>query len=284
MKEPTPTAEQITRASKSNLALAFIALSKQRRHDISVFYAFCRIVDDIADDPGVSLADRRSGLDQWRRAIVVGGAGDPPLGAAVRDLIARYRLPAEHFLEIIAGVEMDLDGASYATWEELRVYCHRVASVVGLVSIEIFGCRDPRCREYALNLGLALQLTNILRDVGEDFANGGRIYLPREDMARFGYTPEDLAAACHDDRFRALMKFEADRAFGFYAAARASLPKAERRTLVSAEIMQRIYRSILERMQADDYRVFQKRYRLTRIQKIAAVLQVMISSRLGFSS
>jgi phytoene synthase len=268
VKAPAPTAEQITKASKSNLALAFIALSKQRRRDISVFYAFCRIVDDIADEPDTPIASRRAGLDQWKRAVGGSVDDDPPLASEVREIIARYEIPHEHFLEIIAGVEMDLDGASYETWEELRVYCHRVASVVGLVSIEIFGCRDPRCREYALNLGLALQLTNILRDVGQDFANGGRIYLPREDLARFGYTPEDLAAARHDERFRALMDFEAERALRYYALARSNLPHAERGTLVAAEIMQRIYRGILSRMQADNYRVFEKRYRLSRLEKI----------------
>ena len=140
------------------------------------------MIDDIADDPGASVAERQAALDLWKQALAQPVAGESALAPPVRALIAKYRLPVAHFLEIIAGVEMDLAGASYATWDDLRLYCHRVASVVGLVSIEIFGCRDPGARRYAEQLGLALQLTNILRDVGQDFANGGRIYLPREDL------------------------------------------------------------------------------------------------------
>ena len=281
MSSPSPTPEEITRASRSNLALAFIALPKERRRDISVFYAFCRVVDDLADDPGLSSEARQSALDQWKRAIVAAIDPDPPLAPAVRDLIARYRLPPEHFLEIIAGMEMDLAGANYGTWEELRVYCHRVASVVGLVSIEIFGCRDPQCRKYAEELGLALQLTNILRDVGQDFANGGRVYLPREDLARFGYTVEDLAAGRCDQRFRELMDFEAQRARELYASAVANRPPGERRTLVAAEIMRSVYSRILDRMETDGFRVFGKRYRLNRWEKLGSIVKTLIASRLA---
>ena len=204
-------ARAITRASKSNLALAFVSLPRARRDDITVFYAWCRVIDDIADDPGETVAHRRAALDTWKQALSQPVAGESALAAPVRALMAKYRLSDEHFLEIIAGVEMDLDGVSYATWADLRLYCYRVASAVGLVSIEIFGYRDAGCKTYAVELGLALQLTNILRDVGQDFANGGRIYLPREDLARFGYTAEDLAARRHNDAFLALMRFEAER-------------------------------------------------------------------------
>jgi phytoene synthase len=280
VKEAAHSPEEITRASKSNLALAFVALPPERRRDISVFYAFCRVIDDIADDPGETIATREAALNSWRQALDAPFEGEPPLASAVRDLITKYQLPHEHFREIIAGVEMDLRGASYGTWEELQLYCHRVASVVGLVSIEIFGCRDPQCREYALNLGLALQLTNIIRDVGQDFANGGRIYLPREDLARFGYSEEDLAAGVQDERFRSLMQFEGKRARHLYAAAVASRPAAERRTLVAAEIMRTVYSRLLAKMERDSFQVLAKRYRLSRLQKIAIVLQVLISSRL----
>lgn len=279
MSPPPPDAQEITRASNSNLALAFISLPRECRDDITVFYAWCRVVDDIADDPDVPRADRIAALDVWKRALREPTPDEPSLAPPVRALIAKYSLPAEHFHEIIAGVEMDLDGASYATWEDLRLYCYRVASAVGLVSIEIFGCREPASREYAIELGLALQLTNILRDVGEDWRNGGRIYLPREDLARFGYTADDLAAGRHNDAFLALMNFETERARAFYARAISLLPLADRRALVAAEIMRTIYSRLLDRMERDSFHVFTQRYRLSRIEKLAAIAGTIMRSK-----
>jgi phytoene synthase len=279
MSAPTTEAQAITKASKSNLALAFVSLPRERREDITVFYAWCRIIDNIADDPGETVEQRRASLDQWRQAVQSPVEGESTLAAPVRALITKYRIPVTHFHEIIAGVEMDLGGASYETWEDLRLYCHRVASVVGLVSIEIFGCRDPQAQEYAEQLGLALQLTNILRDVGEDFANGGRIYLPREDLARFHYTAEDLAASRHNEAFLALMRFETARARGFYAAAKKALPAGDRRALVAAEIMHGIYRRLLDRMERDGYRVFGRRYSLGRLRKLSVITRALLKAR-----
>jgi phytoene synthase len=279
LSAPTAEARAITRASKSNLALAFVSLPRERREDITVFYAWCRVIDDIADDPGQDVAQRRAALDLWKQAVRAPVPGESTLAPPVRALVAKYHLPPAHFDEIIAGVEMDLTGTAYETWEDLRVYCHRVASVVGLVSIEVFGCRDPRAREYAEQLGLALQLTNILRDVGEDFANGGRIYLPREDLARFHYTAEELAARRHNEAFLALMRFEAERARGFYAAAAQALPPADRRALVAAEIMHAIYRRLLDRMAGDGFHVFGQRYRLGRLRKLGLITQAVLRAR-----
>jgi phytoene synthase len=205
--------------------------------------------------------------------------GATPLAAPVRDLIARYRLSLVDLFDIISGVEMDLAATTYATWDDLRLYCHRVASAVGLISIAIFGCREAASRDYALSLGLALQLTNILRDVGEDWRNGGRIYLPREDLARFCYTPDDLAASHHNDAFLALMRFEAARARAFYAEAIAARPAADRRALVAAEIMRRVYTAILDRMERDGFRVFDRRYRLNRLEKLAIVAAETIRAK-----
>jgi phytoene synthase len=179
----------------------------------------------------------------------------------------------DHFLEIIAGMEMDLDGASYATWEQLELYCHRVASVVGLVSLGIFGAKDPGAREYALKLGLAFQLTNILRDVGQDFANEGRIYLPQEDMMRFGVTREDLASGRRNEAFLALMDFESVRADEFYRAAVASRPASDRKALVAAEIMRAVYSRLLEKMRLDRWQVFDRRYSLGKLTKLWLVLR-----------
>lgn len=279
MNQPSADAHAITRASKSNLALAFISLPRERRDDITVFYAWCRVIDDIADDPGVSIAQRQAALDLWKQALKQPVAGESALAAPVRALMAKYRLPIADFLEIIAGVEMDLAGASYATWEDLRLYCHRVASVVGLVSIEIFGCREPAARQYATELGLALQLTNILRDVGQDYANGGRIYLPREDLDRFGYSARDLAAGRRNEAFLALMRFEADRARAFFRSAVEARPAADRRALTAAETMRTVYLCLLGKMERGGFRVFTKRYALSRVEKMALVAGAILRTR-----
>jgi phytoene synthase len=274
-------AQAITQASKSNLALAFAALPRDRREDITVFYAWCRLIDDIADDPGPTVEQRTATLDIWKRALAAPVDGESPLARPVRALMAKYRLGPEHFLEIIAGVEMDLAVVHYVTWEDLRLYCYRVASAVGLVSIEIFGYKDVACKIYAVELGLALQVTNIVRDVGEDFANGGRIYLPQEDLARFGYTVEDLAAARHDERFIALLRFEAERARGFYRAASAALPVEDRGNMVAAEIMRAVYGRLLERMDGDGFRVFGRRYTLSRWEKLWLIIRTSVRCKFG---
>jgi phytoene synthase len=271
-------AEQITHASKSNLALAFFVLPKDRQRDISVFYAFCRVIDDIADDPNVPVFERQRALDRWKESVSspVAVLSEPALAVTVRALIAKYRLPVEHFLEIIAGCEMDLTGVEYETWSDLEKYCYRVASVVGLVSIEIFGCRDSACRQYAINLGLALQLTNILRDVGQDYANEARIYLPREEMKRFNYSIDDLAKGRRNKEFLSLMNFQAERANGYYKKARAELPKAERRSMAAAEIMRTIYQTLLNRMQRGGFPIFEQRCRLNKFQKTLCIARVLL--------
>src|SRR5438067_16732 len=179
-------AAKITRQSKSNLALAFISLGRERRRDITTFYAFCRVIDDIADDVDFGVEEKKKKLDLWRDSLRTGAPNESSLAPDIRSLIKKYSLQPEMLEEIIAGVEMDLTTVRYATFEELRVYCYRVASAVGLVSIEIFGYRNPACKEYAVQLGFALQMTNIIRDVGKDL-DQGRIYLPQEDFSRFNY-------------------------------------------------------------------------------------------------
>jgi len=273
-------AEEITRSSKSNLALAFIALPKEKRRDMTGFYAFCRVVDDIADSPSFSREEKQAALDGWKRCVGERFAGEPALGAEVRRLIAKYEIPPGYFLEIIAGVEMDLDKTVYPTFEDLRIYCHRVASAVGLASIEIFGYRNAECRRYAIDLGLALQLTNIIRDVGQDSDNQ-RIYLPLEDMERFGYSREDLEQKLFNDKFRGLLEFEAARAISFYESAAAHLPAEDRQSMTAAEIMRHVYRRLLARMQAGGFRVFEKRYGLNKAVKLATVGGVLFSNFLN---
>jgi 15-cis-phytoene synthase len=263
-------AAKITQASKSNLALAFISLGRERRRDITVFYAFCRVIDDIADDANLPVAEKKQRLLEWRQWLRAPGSGESPLAAEVRGLMTKYSLVPEMFEEIIAGVEMDLVIECYLTFEELRVYCYRVASAVGLVSIEIFGYRNPACKEYAIQLGLALQTTNIIRDVEKDL-RAGRIYLPLEDLARFRYSEKDLLDRRYDDRFVQLMQFEADRARQFFARASEGLPREDRRSMVAAEIMASIYRGLLRRMELDKFRVFEKEYALNKLEKAGRI-------------
>ena len=259
-------AAKITRASQSNLALAFISLSRERRRDMTVFYAFCRVIDDIADATDLAVTEKQAGLTSWRLWLRQSTGEESSLARDVRALMGKYSLPPEMLEEIIAGVEMDLRKSRYANFEELRVYCYRVASAVGLVSIEIFGYRNPACKQYAIELGLALQTTNIIRDVGKDLESG-RIYLPQDEMARFDYAERDLQAREYNQNFLRLMQFQAGRAHSFFEKATALLPREDRRSMVAAEIMRSVYFALLRRIELDNFRVFEKEYRLNKLER-----------------
>jgi 15-cis-phytoene synthase len=260
MKAPSLQLASREGAKKSNLAFALACLPSDRRSDALLFYDFCRTVDDIADDPVRPPSEKRVLLDQWKTA------SPNELPSAFAGMVARRALDPALLREIILGVEMDIEPRRYETRAELRGYCWRVACAVGLVSIDIFGCRDPGSKTYAEFLGQALQLTNILRDVGED-ASLGRIYLPLEDLRRFSVSEKSLLAGKPDGNFFGLMSFEADRAREDFLGARQSLPAGDRRALGSARIMQISYEKILARMTAGGFRVFERRYRLSRWEK-----------------
>ena len=247
----TETCDQITRKSASNLALAFVLLPPRKRAAMSALYAFCREVDDVADEDSVPLAKRREQLGEWRediRKACEGGAPEFQVNRELQPFIIEHKLPFHLFAELVKGVEMDLDQDRYADPSALEGYCYRVASVVGLLSIEIFGYTDPRCREYADALGKALQLTNILRDIGEDAARG-RIYVPRSELSRFGVTEEEILARRSSERFEALAASLAGQAREFYARARALLPPADRQSMVAAELMGTVYWRLLRRIE-----------------------------------
>lgn len=263
-------AAKITRESKSNLALAFVALGRERRRAITTFYAFCRLIDDVADDVDLHVQEKKRRLTLWRESLHGSTPGEPALAPEIRRLIEKYSLSPEMLEAIIAGVEMDLTNFRYATFAELRVYCYRVASAVGLVSIEIFGYRNPTCKEYAIQLGLALQMTNIIRDVGKDLRQG-RIYLPQEDLTHFNYSETELQDRQYNESFVQLMTFEAQRARDFFARAATLLPSEDRRSMMAAEIMASIYRTLLRRMKLDKFRVFEKEYRLTKLEKAGRI-------------
>ncbi len=269
--------EQITKKSKSNLAFAFFSLPADRRRDISVFYAFCRQVDDAADDPDVPLEQRRAALRGWRVWLRQAEAGEPALAPEVRSIIQKYQIPIRHFEQILDGVEMDLVPVRFASFNELETYCYRVASAVGLVSIEIFGYTNSRCHEYAYQLGQALQLTNIIRDVDTD-RQGGRIYLPLDEIQRFRYSEEKLLQRIYDPAFVNLMQFQADRAHSFFQQARSLLPPEDRKSMVAAEGMKGIYLALLRRMEKDRFRVFARKYRLGKGHKLMIILREFASN------
>ncbi len=270
----------ITRQSNSNLALAFISLGHERRRDITIFYAFCRVIDDIVDCSELSVAAKRLRLAEWRNMLRAAVPGEPALARDVRALIDKYSLSPDMLEEIITGIEMDLSISRYATFDELRVYCYRVASVVGLLSIEIFGYRNLACKEYAIQLGLALQMTNIIRDVGKDL-RVGRIYLPQEDLARFDYSEGALQDRQYNERLIRLMKFEAARAREFFVRAAVLLPPEDRRSMVAAEIMSSVYRGLLRRMESDNFRVFEKEYRLNKLEKAGRIAAQLLKNFLN---
>ncbi|HEV2994523.1 MAG TPA: squalene/phytoene synthase family protein [Chthoniobacterales bacterium] len=268
-------AAKITRESKSNLALAFVSLGRERRRDITTFYAFCRLIDDVADDLDLHVEEKKRRLTLWRESLHGSTPGEPSLAHEIRRLMEKYSLGAEMLAEIIAGVEMDLTNLRYATFAQLRVYCYRVASAVGLVSIEIFGYRNPTCKKYAIELGFALQMTNIIRDVEKDLRRG-RIYLPQEDLDRLNYSETELQDRQYNERFIQLMRFEAQRAEDFFARAAALLPPEDRQSMVAAEIMAAVYHALLRRMQADEFRVFEEEYRLTKLEKARHIATQLI--------
>lgn len=271
----TQTAKQITSKAKSNLAITLLCLPKARRYDMVCFYAFCRIIDDIADSLILSAQEKERQLDLWHHAISEKQSYEE-LGASITemiDIIDRYQLNPEYLLEIIVGCKSDIpNNQRFATLDDLQQYTYRVASCVGLVSIKIFGCEHPDSDIYANKLGHALQLTNILRDVGQDLSSGGRIYLPQDKLDEFNVSDTDLRNKKHTDNFIQLMKHLSDIAEKFYQEAVAIIPDSDRKHLKAAESMRKIYYTILQKMKADNFQVFTKTYKVSKLKKIYHLL------------
>ncbi len=286
---------RVTQKSSSNFYHAFRLLSAERYDALCAFYAFCRFMDDIADQ--VELAKSGAPEEQplsrkerltlllniWREEVqkCYAGTARHPISLALSDAVHRFPIEHEHLTGIIDGVEMDLHRNRYVSFEELYTYCYHVASLVGLVCIEIFGYRNPTAREYAINLGIAFQLTNIIRDVAED-AQRDRIYLPLEDLQRFGYAEEELLHHVYNTAFVRLMSFEGVRARDFYKRAMSYLAAEDRRTLVAAEAMRLIYSRLLDKLEAKRFQVFGPRVSLTTPGKIGLALTAWVRGRLFF--
>jgi phytoene synthase len=265
----------------TNFYYAFVFLPRQKRRAIEAVYAFARRGDDLVDSGLESEAASRE-MARYRQALEQcyaerdGVSGDADL-QALADAVRRYNIPRQPFDDLILGLEMDLATRRYETFEELALYCYRVASTIGLIAVEIFGYRNPRARDYAVNLGMALQMVNILRDLESD-GRRGRVYLPREDLERFGVRPEELLAASYNDPFIELMQFECDRARHYFDLARQMLPREDRRALVAAEIMAAIYWRLLRRIHERRYNIFGERVRLSRPLKFWIALSVYLGA------
>ena len=258
------------RAAKSGSSFyySFMFLPPEQRQAITALYAFCREVDDVVDEcHDVSLAQIK--LEWWRQEVerIFTGTPTHPVGFALQDVLTRFKLPQEQLLEIIDGMAMDLSQTRYLDFKGLQLYCYRVASVVGLLSAEIFGHEHRQTLKYAHDLGLALQLTNIIRDVGED-ARRGRIYLPIEDLQRFGVLAKDILEARYSDAFRELMVFQGERAEQFYEQAFAQLPAGDRKAQRPGLVMAAIYRTLLREIAADGFQVLDRRISLTPVRKV----------------
>jgi phytoene synthase len=255
-------------ASGSSFYYSFLFLPPERRRAIMALYAFCREVDDVVDD-GDDPQAAAGKLARWRAEIDALYAGCPrhPVARALRAALSRFRLPRERLLEIIDGMEMDLTRTRYPDFEALSLYCYRVAGVVGLLAAEIFGYADPRTQKYAHDLGMAFQLTNIIRDVGED-ARRGRVYLPMDELERFGVPVADVLNARHSENFVRLMEFQIERAEGYYAQALSELPNADRKTQRPGLIMAAIYRALLGEIRRGGGLMLNRRASLTPLRKL----------------
>ena len=275
---PDEYCEQRAAASGSSFYYSFRFLSADKRQAITALYAFCREVDDTVDectDTGVA----RMKLAWWRNEVAAldGGSPDHPVMQALAAARAHFALPVEQLAEIVDGMEMDLDQTRYPDFKALHLYCYRVASVVGLLAAEIFGYSDRRTLKYAHDLGLAFQLTNIIRDVGED-ARRGRIYLPQDELARFDVTETDILQGRETEGFRALMEFQGERARSYYAKAMEQLPAIDRKNQRAGLIMAAIYRTLLDEIAADGYPVLRAHISLPPARKLWLALKTWITA------
>jgi phytoene synthase len=276
-------AAAITKNSNTSFYYSFAVLPKHKREAISAVYAFCRHTDDIVDE-GTDERRKVVLLRNWRMELgrALRGVSTYPLLNQLSTTALKFHIPVDHFYDLIRGMEMDLVKTRYETFDELHEYCYLVASSVGLMCRQIFGYRNESTRDYAVNLGIALQLTNILRDVKDD-AKKGRIYIPCEDLRRFGYTEEDLLAGRYTPEFMSLMRFECERARKYFDAARDALKDEDKCHFFAARIMWSIYAHLLRRIERSDYNIFEHRISLPRFLKILIALRYWLSHQLKYS-
>lgn len=281
LKDSYSICERVAKSQAKNFYYAFTVLPKPKRQAICAMYAFMRYCDDISDSE--ILGDSKvSGLQMWRNALVAameGEYGKSDIMPAFHDTVVRFGIPVEYFHELIDGAEMDLSINRYATFDDLYKYCYRVASVVGLVCIYIFGFKDEEAKKYAESCGIAFQLTNVIRDVKED-AERNRIYLPMEDLQSFGYPEADLLNGVMDDRFRSLIKFEVDRASGYYQRSLPLLSLVDPSSRPGLSALIGIYSTLLRRIADKDYDVLSGRVSLSTKEKLGIAAKSFLGSGL----
>jgi phytoene synthase len=269
----------ITKKSGSNFYYSFLFLPKDQRRAIYTVYAFCRLVDDAVDSRS-SRSGAAEELSKWRKEVDLcyHGRPDHPLSLELQPVIRQYEIPEDYLQELLNGVEMDLIKTRYATFSELTEYCYRVASVVGLICIRVFGCDTQIAREHAIHQGMAFQLTNILRDLGTDAARG-RIYLPLDELDRFKYSEADMLKSSYNQSFTDLMQFQTQRARKYYEKAKSLIPQEARRALVASEIMGTVYENLLNEIEKSQYRVFDNRISLSSVRKAYLAMQAYWKNR-----
>jgi 15-cis-phytoene synthase len=277
----------LTKKSGSSFTPAFILLPRDRREGMAALYAFCRAVDDVADEDSVPTEKRREQLAAWREDVRRACENRKPqfvLNQEFQPVIQKFKLPSALLDELIKGCEMDLEKLRYENFEKLELYCYRVASVVGLLSIEIFGYKNPACREYAVYLGKALQLTNILRDVKNDAARG-RIYLPQSELKKFNVNEAEILNSEYSNRYLALASSVAERAKGFYDLAHKTLPPEDRKSMVAAELMGSVYWELFQKLQRKKFNVFGPQpLKLSKPHKLALIAKSWLRHAAGASS
>jgi len=266
-------------AAASNFYYSFLLLPRAERQAIKDVYTFCRLLDDVVDEDQ-SGRNPYAELEFWRSEVeaIFQGVPTSEFGEQLLMSVEAFDLPKQPFLDVIDGMEMDLKWHSYQTFADLREYCYRAASAVGLICIEIFGYESARTREYAVNLGLALQLTNILRDLKEDTARG-RIYIPIEDLERFGYSESALRSNLYNAPFIELMKYEHSRASSYFEKAAISLPEQDRPSMFAAEIMSAIYKELLNQIPVVQFDVFRNRLTVSKTRRLQIALSIWLKSK-----
>jgi phytoene synthase len=276
----------IAKKSRSSFLYSFSLLPKDKNDAMNTIYAFCRKTDDIVDSTSEPVDEKQSKILEWRNELqkaMVSGKSRFSLLNKLNVVRKKFNIPAEPFFDLIKGMEMDLKKNRYNTFGELTEYCFNVASTVGLMSIEVFGYSNEKTKDFAVNLGIALQLTNILRDIRQD-AEFGRIYIPLEDMKKFGYTEDDLINMRYDDRFVELMKYECERAKSYYSKADSFLTKDDKGLMFAARIMQHIYFRLLGKIEKKNYNVFAEKVKVSKLKKIFIAIGVFVKYKVLYGS
>ena len=276
-------AKEISKKSKSSFYYAFNLLPAEQRDAMNTVYAFCRETDDIVDEGAVTDDIKFDKLRKWRIELdkSLNGHSEYPLINKLSKTIQHFNIPLEPFFDLLKGMEMDLQQKRYVSFNDLQTYCYRVASTVGLMCIEIFGYRHPSAKDFAVNLGIALQLTNILRDVKKD-AENGRIYLPKEDLEKFGYNESDIFNNNYNENFQKMMKYQVERAKEYFNTATACLNKEDKKAMFAARAMQHIYYRMLNKIVDADYDVYNKKIKISTAKKVGISLGVWAKYRLVY--